>query len=123
MPAGIEVSVIGEPPVVVFAVIGQVSPEGLSRAEYQLNSFVRSGRRRVVIDLTAADYVSSEGVGVAFHYHMILGSCGGRLVVVKGPPSVMNRIGRFIIPALTVVDTKAEALEMLGVDERSPSPA
>ena len=120
---GIEASVIGEPPVVALSGVGRIPPEKVSQAEFLIHTLIEHGRRRFVIDFSGMEYVSSEGVGIAVHYHMVLSACGGKLVVVKGPPSVMERIGRFIIPVLRVVDTRAEALALFGVDERSAARA
>lgn len=116
---GVEVSTIGKPEVVVFSVVGQIPPEHVSGAEELFRALIERGHRRFVIDLSRADYVSSNGVGIVVYYDKLLSKCRGRVVVVKAPPAVMERLGKFIIPALTVVDTRAEALALLGADERS----
>jgi anti-anti-sigma regulatory factor len=116
---GTEISVVGEPPVVVVSVIGHIPPEELSRAEDAYRKLIGPGRSRFLLDLSRADRVSSRGVGVVLYYHMLLSKSGGRLAVVRGNPEIMRKIGSFISPVLPVVATRAEGLALLAAAEPS----
>jgi len=116
---GAEISLVGEPPIVVISIVGHIPPEEVSHAEDVYRKLMQPGRSRFLLDLSGADRVSSRGIGLILYYHTLLSRSGGRLAVVKGSPAVMQKIGRFLSSVLPVVDTRAEGLALLGADVRS----
>jgi anti-sigma B factor antagonist len=100
--------------VLVFSVVGQVPQEHFSRAAEALRELIEEGRhRRVVLDLSEADYISSAGIGAAVYYREYLERHHGKLVVVKGPPAVMKAVLPFIQSVIQIVETREEAVALL----------
>ena len=111
---GVRVALVGKPEIVVFSIVDRIPAEQLSRAEEIFRGLIQQGHRRFVLDLSAADIISSNGVGLAVYYHKVLRELDGQMVVVKGKPALMERIGAFIEPVIRTVGTREEAIALLG---------
>ncbi len=120
---GVTVSFAGKPEIVVFSVVDRIPPECISLAEDAFNQLVQRGHKFFVLDLSEARYIGSNGVGIVAYYRTILGQRGGKIVVVKAPPSVMAKIAPFIKGVLQVVDSREEAIALLQTSEYSAAQA
>jgi anti-anti-sigma factor len=111
---GVSICLVGKPEIAVFSVVGHVDRDCLSQAAKAFGELVEQGPHRlVVLDLSAAEYVSSTGIGVVAYYAKYLEEHHGKLVIVRGPDSVMKRVGPFLVPLVQVMDTRAEAIALL----------
>ena len=110
---GVKIAFLSDPNIVIFSVIDHIPLIHLSRAEDALRELVQKGHRRIVIDLSAANRISSNGVGIAVYYHIVLAQRNGKLVIVKAPESVMKRIWNFVQPAIPLADTVEDAIAIL----------
>ena len=111
---GVRVALVGKPEVVVFAIVDRIPAEQLSRAEEVFRDLIQQGHRRFVLDLSAAEAISSNGVGLAIYYHKVVSELNGQMVLVKGKPALMAKVGDFIQPVMQIVGTREEAIALLG---------
>jgi anti-anti-sigma factor len=111
---GISIEHVGQPEVLIFSIVGQVPQEHFSRAAEAFRELIQQGRhRRVVIDLSEADYISSTGIGAAVYYQKYLERHHGKLVIVKGPPAVMKVVVPLIQSVIQIAETREEAVASL----------
>jgi anti-anti-sigma factor len=119
----IEISVIPERRVVILEIVGRLVPDQTAEAESSiLEGHIRRGNRRVVVDLTRTEQISSTGIGLLHYYSRLLPKQGGRLVIVR-PKGHVARILEMthLDRGLTICASREEALET--VEQPLPSGA
>jgi anti-anti-sigma factor len=106
-----EISLLAERNTVVLTIAGRLAPEQTLDAEQTiLEDYIRQGHRKVIVDLSKAEHISSTGIGLLLYYSRKLPKRGGRLVVVRPQGHVarvleMTRLDK----ALTLCETMEEA--------------
>ena len=107
--------------VLVVAVAGRLGADSSGRLQDVLLEAIDAGNRRIVVDLTAVDYLNSAGASaldVAFQ-HMT--HAGGRLMFcgMQEPVRlVLDMTG--LLASVTPVATRSEALRELGQPPQDP---
>jgi anti-anti-sigma factor len=100
--------------VAVFSVVGQLPREYHGAVEGLVLDLLREGCRYFLVDLSAADYVSSGGVGLMSYYRKILADKHGKMVLVRPPGHVLKRLKLVRLPTwMEIYDTREAALEAL----------
>jgi anti-sigma B factor antagonist len=86
----------------------------LSLVESQVRSAINSGADKVVLDLTAVDFVDSAGLGMLIHLYGSLSGRGGALRLCGVAPRIMSLLELTKTNTLLAVDgTLAESLAAL----------
>ena len=97
--------------VLVLKPIGWVAAGGHVALEEKLQRLVAEGSRRLVVDLSAAHFVSSTGLGVFLYFKQVLEDAGGRLVLAAPGGAVQKMlIAANLDQALTICPSVAEAV-------------
>jgi anti-sigma B factor antagonist len=106
--------------VLVLKPIGWVAADGHVAMEEKLQELVAEGHRWMVVDLSAAHFVSSTGLGVFLYYHKVLAEKGGRLVLAApgGAVSKMLAVAN-LDRVLAICATLPEAVERARRNPRS----
>jgi anti-sigma B factor antagonist len=113
----IETALYGD--VLVFKPVGWVAADGHLPMERKLQELMAEGQRRIVVDLSAAHFVSSSGLGVFMHCHQTLKDQGGRLVLAAPGGSVRKMLAAANLDqALDISATLAEAVARARRDPR-----
>jgi anti-sigma B factor antagonist len=109
----LDVMTIHQSGVVVARPTGWVTPDNSSYLEERIKLLIDGGSRRIVIDLSAAHFVSSTGLGVLIHFKKVLEDCGGCLLLAC-PSSAVSRIlfTTRLSRVLECCDTVAEAVQL-----------
>ena len=98
-------------PVMVLKPVGWVAAEGHVALEERLKAAVREGQTRIVIDLSAAHFVSSTGLGVFLYYQKTLEEKGGRLILAAPAGAVKKMlVAANLDKALAICETLQAAL-------------
>jgi anti-anti-sigma factor len=108
--------------VLVWKLVGRIDADQIAPAEEAVLDYMKRGHRRLVIDLSGAEQISSNGIGLMLYYSKKLPEKGGCLVVVKPRGHVarileMTHLNR----SLRFCDTFEEALEI--AEQGAPSGA
>ena len=69
--------------VIVLKPKGHIDSESTGLLEQHFDSAVKTGRTRVVLDLSATDFISSSGVGLLLGSRGMLHQCGGDLILLN----------------------------------------
>ncbi len=106
-----EISLVAERNLVVLKIVGRLAPEQTIDVEQTvLEEYIRQGHRKVIVDLSEAEHISSTGIGLLLYYSRQLPKRGGRLIVVRPEGHVarvleMTRLDQ----ALTICDSRDAA--------------
>jgi anti-sigma B factor antagonist len=104
----------------VLKPIGWVAAGGHVALEEKLQRLVAEGSRRLVVDLSAAHFVSSTGLGVFLYYHALLAEKGGRLVLAAPGGAVRKMLAVANLDrVLAISATLPEAVARARRDPRS----
>ncbi|HOX04784.1 MAG TPA: STAS domain-containing protein [Planctomycetota bacterium] len=114
--------------VLLFRPIGWIAADGHALLEEKLHTAFAEGHRRIIVDLSAAHFVSSTGLGVFLYFKQILDDAGGRLVLAAPGGSVCKMLAAANLDkALTICASVAEAcskirLKVSSRRGRAPTP-
>jgi anti-sigma B factor antagonist len=113
----IETTLYGD--VLVFKPVGWVAADSHLPMEHKLQELMAEGQRRIVVDLSAAHFVSSSGLGVFIYCHKTLQEQGGRLVLAAPGGAVRKMLAAANLDeALDISATLAEAVARARRDPR-----
>jgi anti-sigma B factor antagonist len=97
--------------VLLFKPVGWISTDGHVIVEEKLHEAFGQGHRQIVVDLSAAHFVSSTGLGVFLYFKQVLEDAGGRLVLAAPGGAVQKMlIAANLDQALTICPSVAEAV-------------
>ncbi len=100
--------------VAVASIVGSIPRELVSQAEEALRRVILGGCRRIVVDCSRADRISSTGIGAVVYYGHRLAAEGGALAVVSPPEPMRSRFAELRLDTmLPICETRAEALELV----------
>lgn len=101
-----------EPDITVVELSGRLALGRESqRIEALVEDLVRKGSKRVVMDLSAVDYIDSAGIGLVALSSGRLNEAGGRLVVVAPEGRVLQLLNMTQMNAIIAISaTQDEAL-------------
>jgi anti-anti-sigma factor len=106
--------------VLLFKPIGWIATDGHVVMEEKLHEAFAQGHRRIVVDLSAAHFVSSTGLGVFLYFKQVLEDAGGVLVLAAPGGAVQKMlIAANLDQALTICPSVAEGVKK--VKPRPPS--
>jgi anti-anti-sigma factor len=99
-------------PVVELA--GKVKGEGDKHLQTCLEELLKGPAKKVVVDLSKAEYIDSHGLGVIIYYHKMLSADKRALIVLNADSKADSYMARLIeITNLDKVLTVASSLEGL----------
>jgi stage II sporulation protein AA (anti-sigma F factor antagonist) len=97
--------------ILLIALEGQINGSNATELEKNLLAYVEKGERRIVLDFSRVDYISSAGLRVVLFLAKHLSGNAGTLVLYglqKNVFEIFDMCG--FIEILTVVDTRETAL-------------
>lgn len=111
--------------VLVFRPVGWVAADGHVVLEEKLHEAFADGHRRMIVDLSAAHFVSSTGLGVFLYFKQILEDAGGRLVLAAPGAAVSKMLAaanldRVLSISPTVDEAAVRARRSPGKSGRQP---
>ena len=104
-----------DPDITVVELVGKLALGRESqRIETIVDEFLKNGRVRVILDMTAVDYIDSAGVGLVALISGRLKAEGGKLVVVAPEGRVLTLLKMTQVTLIvTVCATVAEATDII----------
>jgi anti-sigma B factor antagonist len=119
-------SLTPEGDVVMLRIEGEVGRDQVAAVEERLNDLVGQGHCRLVLDLSAAERMSSTGYGLVLYYQTIFKRRGGRLVLVAPSATLSRQMALTgLDSAYEICPSVEEALEKVrrGRSSRTMQPA
>jgi len=101
--------------VVIIALSGKImgGPEA-NQINDQINQFIDSGKKRIVIDLEHVEWMNSSGLGILINAVTTLKNNGGKLFLVNASDRIKNLLKiTKLISVFNLEDSVDKAIEQL----------
>ena len=111
----LQIETVAEGGVTVLRLVGCVTPDRQHAIDEHLRNLLTQGHRRIVVDLSAVEFVSSTGLGIFLFYRQSLEEKGGSLVLAAPSAAIWRMLSAAgLTRALEICTTVAEGVRRAG---------
>ncbi|MCB1181232.1 MAG: STAS domain-containing protein [Chlamydiia bacterium] len=104
--------------VTLFSIEGRLDSNTSAEVDEQIMATIHEGSKKIVLDFSALEYISSAGVRVLVHCHKEVEKLGGHIYLASVPKPIENVLYiTGFLPYFTVFDHPAQATQAIEQDE------